>query len=102
MWDNNKEKKNVYTNSLLITEINEKIIITEKQNNSYTPPSTKQNLNLTQDSNKKLSTNILPNNLPVCKDPLRNVSRPKQNLYTIFTSKKKTQYNVYHKHLLTQ
>ena len=27
--------------------------------------------------------------LPVCKDPLRNISRPKKNLYDIFTSKEK-------------
>ena len=77
------------TNLLQIIDINEKKTITDKQNNSYTPPSTKQNLNLTESSIKKISTNILSNTLPVCKDPLRSISRPKKKLYTIFTSKKK-------------
>ena len=87
MWDNNKEKKNVCTNLLQITEITKQITITDKQHNSYTPPSTKKNLHLPQGPIEELSTNILANTLPICKDPLRNISHPKHNLYTIFTSK---------------
>ena len=35
----------------------------------------------------KEKNNILENTIPVCKDPKRKISHPKQNLYTIFTSK---------------
>ena len=37
---------------------------------------------------KKLSTNMLENTIPVGKDPKRSISQPKQNRYTIFTSKR--------------
>ena len=87
MWDNNKEKKNVCTNLLQIIEITEQTTIIDKQHHSYTPPSTKKKICLPQGPIKKLSTNILANTILVCKDPLRNISHHKHNLYTIFTSK---------------
>ena len=87
MWDNNKVKKNVCTNLVHITDIPEQTPITDKTHNFYIPPSTKKNSHLPQSTNKKLSTNILANTILVCKDPLRNISHHKHNLYTIFTSK---------------
>ena len=87
MWDTNKEKKKICTTLVQITEINEQITITDKQNISYTLPSTKYNLHSPQGRINKLSKNILANILPVYKDQLRNISRPKKNLYTVFTSK---------------
>ena len=80
MLDNNKVKKNVCTNLAQITNMPEQTPITDKTHNFYIPPSTKKNLHLPQSTNKNLSTNILANTIPVCKDPQRNISHPKQNL----------------------
>ena len=74
MWDNNKEKKNVCTNLLQLTEITEQKTITDKKHNSYTPFSSKKNLHIPQGPIKKLRTNILANNIPACKDPLRYIT----------------------------
>ena len=79
MWDNNKVKKNVCTNLVYITDIPEQTPITDKTHNFYIPPSTKKNLHLPQGTNKKLSTNILGNTIPVCGYPQRNISHPKKN-----------------------
>ena len=87
MWDKNTIKKNVCTNLVQITDIPEQIPITDKTHNFYTPPATKKNLHLPQGTNKKLGTNILANTIPLCKDPQKNISHPKQNIYTILTSK---------------
>ena len=86
MRGNNKVKKNFCTNLVQITDILEQTSITNKTHKLYTA-STKNNINVPQDINLKLRTNILENTIPVCKDPNRNISHPKKNLYTIFTSK---------------
>ena len=85
--DNKKVKKTVCTNLVQITDIIEQTPITDKTHNFYTPPSTKNNLHLPKGTNKKLSTHILVNAIPVCRDPKRTILHPKQNIYTIFTSK---------------
>ena len=87
MRENEKVQKNVCTNLVQITDILEQTPITEKTHNFYASPSTKNNLQLPQGTNKKLSTNILVNTIPVSKDPKRNRLHPKQHLYTIFISK---------------
>ena len=66
MRDNKKVKKNVCTNLVQITDILEQTPITDKTHNFYTPPPTKKNLHSPQGTNKKLSTNILANTIPVC------------------------------------
>ena len=86
MRDNNKVTMSVCTNLVQITGILEQTSLTDKTHKFYTAL-TKNNIHVLQDINKKLSTNILEDTAPVCKDPKRNISHPKQNLYTIFTSK---------------
>ena len=79
MRENEKVQKNVCTNLVQITDILEQTPITEKTHNFYASPSTKNNLQLPQGTNKKLSTNILGNTIPVCGYPQRNISHPKKN-----------------------
>ena len=87
MQENKKVQKNVCTNLVQITDILEQTPITDKTHNLYTSPLTKNNLQLPQGTNKKLSRNILVNAIPVSKDPKRNRPHPKQHLYIIFISK---------------
>ena len=65
MRDNNKVKKNVCTNLVQLTDILEQTSITDKTDKCYTI-STKNNISVPQDINKKISTHILENTIPVC------------------------------------
>ena len=65
MCDNNKVKKNVCANLVHITGILEQTSITDKTDKFYTA-STKNNISVPQDINKKISTHILENTIPVC------------------------------------
>ena len=66
MRGNNKVNKNFCTNLVQITDILEQTSITNKTHKLYTA-STKNNINVPQDINLKLRTNILESTIPVCK-----------------------------------